>query len=107
MEHVNAIIDRALVILRAAPTYLTALAVIAGIVLDELGELGPLPGWLVTALAGVITAVAVTIAIIRRVTPVLTNARGVLPPPAGTPITAAELELHQREQNRANDLGMA
>lgn len=94
MDVITAIIDRLLVILRAAPTYLTAVAVIAGILLDELPELGALPSWLVTGLAGIIAIVGVAGAIIRRVTPVLRDARGILP--ADGPATEAERELLRR-----------
>jgi len=85
------IIDRLAVIIKAAPTYLTALAVIAGIVLDEIGKVGPVPSWLTVALGAVITVNIVAVAIIRRVTPVIADARGLLP--AAGPYTAAENDL--------------
>lgn len=86
--------DRLLVILRAAPTALTAVAVVAGILLDELPALPfDIPPAITTALAATVTVLAVATAIIRRVTPVLADARGLLPPPDGRPVTAAEARL--------------
>lgn len=92
------LIDKVLVVLKAAPTYLTAVALVAGILIDELPELPvAVPDWLLIGLAGIVTVVAVATAIIRRVTPVLEDARGILPPPdPGTAITTRELYLERR-----------
>ena len=89
--NLTSVLDRVGVILRAAPTYLTAVAVIAGILLDELAAVGPVPSWLTVALGAVIVVTGVAVAIIRRVTPVIADARGLLP--ADGPATSAEADL--------------
>lgn len=80
----NTFIARTRVVLTAAPTYLVSLAVILTIVSEQVAELLPMvpagtaetvARWLVTA-AGSLTA---AVSIIRRVTPVLPNERGLLP----------------------------
>ena len=87
--------DRIVVLLKAAPTYLTAVALVVGILLEQLPELPfGLPAWLTPALAGIVTTIGVAVIIIRRVTPVLEDARGLLP--ADGPTTAAERELLER-----------
>lgn len=78
MTLVRNIVDRALVILRAAPTWLTALALIAGVLLDELPQLAFMPSAVLVWLTGFVTILAVATAIVRRVTPVIEDARGVL-----------------------------
>lgn len=89
------LIDRIVVLLKAAPTYLTAVALIAGVLLEQLPELPfGLPGWVTPALAGVIATIGVATVIVRRVTPVLEDARGLLP--ADGPNTAAERDLLER-----------
>lgn len=89
MDKLNALLDRLLVILRAAPTYLTALALVAGILVDELGDIAGIPAVVVQTIAAVAAGLAVAITIIRRVTPVLDSARGLLPPPAADGIVKA------------------
>lgn len=71
------LIARARVVLRAAPTWLTAAAVILTAAAHEISTLAPSGGedvvrWLVTAAAWLTSAVA----IIRRVTPVPAAQRG-------------------------------
>ena len=74
------LIARLLVILRAAPTYLVALAMVLTIVADELPDIPGIPAEVLTVIARIITVIGVAVAIIRRVTPVVEQARGLLPP---------------------------
>lgn len=67
-------------VLTAAPTYLAALAVIVGIVVDEVLAEWDVP-WVATVGAIALTTLAVASRIVRRVTPVLPSERGLLPPP--------------------------
>jgi hypothetical protein len=92
---VHDLIRRLVVLLRAAPTWLVAAAVIVTIIAERVAELLPwIPdgtatataAWLFT-LAGALTAAA---AVVRRVTPVLTEARGLLPPDDDRPYTPGE-----------------
>lgn len=74
------LIARARVVLRAAPTWLTAVSVVLTAAAREISTVAPDGGedvvrWLVTAAAWLASAVA----IIRRVTPVPAQERGVLP----------------------------
>ena len=86
------LIDRTLVVLKAAPTYLTALALVAGVLITNLPDLPfDLPEVVGQVLAGAAVTVAVAVAIIRGVTPVLEDARGLLPPDG--PSTLAEADL--------------
>lgn len=73
------LIARARVVVRAAPTWLTAAAVVLTAAAHEISTLAPNGGedivrWLVTAAAWLTSAVA----IIRRVTPVDPDRRGLL-----------------------------
>lgn len=95
-EALRTFIDRLIVILKAAPTYLVALALVAGIILDELEQLGPVPAPVVKVLAGIVAIATAAVVIIRRVTPVLEQARGVLPAAVGQPRTELELELKRK-----------
>ena len=74
------------VLLRAVPTYLTLAAVIVTILSQELAD--ALPGnaaTVVVKVAGVtLTVIGAATAIVRRVTPVLENERGLLTPPDKT-----------------------
>ena len=66
---------RALVVLKAAPTWLTMAAVVISTVAAGI----PIP--VVAQIAAtVVAAIGSAVAIIRRVTPVLPDERGVLPP---------------------------
>lgn len=74
------LIARARVVVRAAPTWLTAVSVVLTAAAREISTVAPDGGedvvrWLVTAAAWLASAVA----IIRRVTPVPAQERGVLP----------------------------
>jgi len=73
------LIARARVVLRAAPTWLTALSVMLTAAAHEISTVAPDGGqdvvrWLITAAAWLASAVA----IIRRVTPVPADQRGIL-----------------------------
>lgn len=69
----NEALARIKVILTAAPTYLTALAVAASVFAQEVGP-GPVAEWAVTIGAWLTSAVV----IIRQVTPVAKDERGIL-----------------------------
>lgn len=74
--------ERIRVVLSAAVTYLTVAAVVIGIFAEEIGNVFNLPDSVSNIVVGVLGAIGVAIAIIRRVTPVLPSQRGILPPPA-------------------------
>ncbi len=64
-------------LLGAAPTYLTAAAVVVAAISEEIGEAFPGIDGDVTKIAGpVLAAIAAAIAIVRRVTPVVPAERG-------------------------------
>lgn len=74
------LIARARVVLRAAPTWLTAVSVVLTAAAHEISTVAPsgsedVVRWLLTAAAWLASAVS----IIRRVTPVAAGERGVLP----------------------------
>lgn len=78
------ILERIRVLLTAAPTYLTAAAVVVAAVAEEIGEAfpgvdGTVAGWAAPVLAGI----AAIIAIVRRVSPVVAAERGLLPSAPG------------------------
>lgn len=81
------LLARARVILTAAPTYLVAAGAVVSIVADEVSKILP-AGWqdnaaqIAGAVAGVIGA---AVLIVRRVTPVLVEERGLLSPPKPAP----------------------
>lgn len=87
------LIARARVVLTATVTWLVTLAAVltaaAGPLTDALGVGHPL----VELLARIVVVLGVAVAIISRVAPVLPEARGVLDPPDGVPVTAREAEL--------------
>lgn len=66
------------VILSAAVTWLVTLAAVLVIVIDELGSVAGIPAGVIKALGSLLTIVGVAVAIIRRVSPVLPAARGIL-----------------------------
>lgn len=72
-------IDRIKVILTAAVTWLvvlaTVLTIVAGELQDQGGDFAPVVAWI----ARIITVIGVVVTIIRRVTPVLPQQRGLLP----------------------------
>lgn len=80
------LLARIRVLLHAAPSYLTVAAVVVTIISQELGD--ALPGnasTIVAKAAGAVLAVIATAtAIVRRVTPVLAEDRGLLVPPSKT-----------------------
>lgn len=86
-------LDRIRTILGAAVTWLVTAAAILTILIGELGSIAGVPAEVVQLLGTALVIVTAAITIIRRVTPVLPTARGLLPPPAGVPETARELEL--------------
>jgi len=89
------LLDRTLVLLKAAPTYLTAIALVAGVLITNLPDLPfDLPEVVGQVLAGLVATIAVAVAIVRGVTPVLEDARGLLP--ADGPATDAERQLLER-----------
>lgn len=77
------LIARIKVLFNAAPTYLAAAGVIIALLADEIGKLAP-SGWQDNAvqILGVLAAiVASATAIVRRVTPVAPEQRGLIVPP--------------------------
>jgi len=84
------------VVLSTAVTYLVTLSAVLVIVAGELGSVAGIPAGVVQALGATISALGVAITIIRRVTPVLPAARGLLPPPAMIHTTAYEAELEEQ-----------
>jgi hypothetical protein len=66
------------VISTAAVTYLTMIAVVLTIVVDELADTIDMPA-VVAVIAKIISGIGVAVAIIRRVTPVIVSERGILP----------------------------
>lgn len=87
----NDTLNRIHVIARAAVTWLVTLAGVLTIVADELTEALGADHVVVAWIVRVVAWVAVAVAIIRRSTPVLPEARGVLPV-LGEPVTVAERE---------------
>lgn len=87
-------IARLKVIATSAVTYLVTAAFVIGVIRDEVAKAfpeSPVTEWL-TWFAGIaLGVIAVAVVIIRRVTPVLPAARGILPPPTGTPQTPLEV----------------
>ncbi|MGD9798260.1 MAG: hypothetical protein AB7H43_15290 [Acidimicrobiia bacterium] len=75
------LLDRVLVVLKAAPTYLTAIAVVLPLLAGDLAEVLPAgAAETVGEVALVIAAwLGAAVAIIRRVTPVAEHRRGLLP----------------------------
>lgn len=95
----NQFIDRALVVLRSAVTWLTLLATVLGIVAVNLQPFtgdNPEVAQLVAFIAVVVAVIAVIVKMISMVTPVLESARGLLPVPESLPVTSRERHL-QRE----------
>lgn len=81
LEKLKQLVDRIVVILKAAPTYLVLASTVLTIIADELAKILPTP-WAdrLTALVITVTAaLAAIVAIIRRVTPVAPAERGILP----------------------------
>lgn len=102
------LIHRLSVLLSAAPTWLVAAATICTIVAGQIAEILPfvptgtaetIATWLITT-AGALTAAAL---VVRRVTPVLEGARGLLP--TEHPVTANEAHLAD-ELARLRDLSL-
>lgn len=76
------LIDRARVVLTAAPTYLVGASAVVTIVADEVAKVLP-AGQATTVGAVTVRVVAIlgaAVAIVRRVTPVVDGERGLLPP---------------------------
>lgn len=77
------IIARVRVVLQAAPTYLVAASTIVAIATEEIAQELP-EGWQDNAVAiggKVVAIIGAAVLIIRRVTPVIAEHRGLLPPP--------------------------
>lgn len=73
-------VARVRVLLGAAPTWLTTAAVVVSAFNDEIGEAFPGAADEVAAVAApVLAAIGAAIAIVRRVTPVAKDQRGLLP----------------------------
>lgn len=89
----HAIIERVRIILTAAVVWLTVLGLVLGIVAEELAVMIGVESPVVAFLLRVVAMVGVGVSILTRVTPVLPGARGVLPPPAGVPVTPDEAAL--------------
>lgn len=101
----NQFIDRTLVVLRSAVTWLTLLATVLGIVAANLQPFtsDPNVARVVAFIAAAVAVVAVIVQIISRVTPVLESARGLLPVPESIPVTSRERQL-QRELDQQRNL---
>lgn len=93
----NDLLARVRVLAGAAVTYLVALGAILAIIVDELAPFAddPAVAWVLRILGILATVVAVSVAIVRRVTPVLPSERGLLPPPApgARPLDAGRVAL--------------
>ncbi len=79
----NPVLARVRVFLKSAPTYLVAAGAVVTVLADELGKVFP-NGWQdnATQIAGTLLGIiGAAVAIIRRVTPVLPEERGMLAPP--------------------------
>lgn len=74
MDRFNALRARVAVVLTAAPTYLASAATLLTLVV-ALTPAGPVA----TAVTALIAGIGSAVAIIRRVTPVVTGERGLLP----------------------------
>lgn len=88
-------------ILSSLVTWLTLVATVLGIVIGELEPFADntVARYVLSGLAVAATVAAVAVAIIRKVTPVLPDAVGVLPVEDSVPVTDAERRL--AEQLRA------
>lgn len=87
------IVDRIQVVLTAVVTWLVALAAVLVIVADELATAIGAEHPVVALCARAVVVVGVAVSIIRRVTPVLPAAQGLLPVPDGVPVTEREAAL--------------
>jgi hypothetical protein len=74
---VERLVARARIVLTAAVTWLVVAGTIITIVIDELAAAG-VAGAVLRVLAGAVTVIGVAVTIIRRVTPVLPAARGLI-----------------------------
>lgn len=77
------LVKRIQVLLRAAPTYLMGAAIVVSAVSDEIAKAFPdTAAGVARVAAPVLAGIAALVAIVRRVTPVATGDRGLLPPGA-------------------------
>lgn len=98
------LVARVRVILTAAVTWLVVLAAVLTVVVDELAAAIGADHPVVVLIFQAVAVIGVAISIIVRVTPVLPGAEGLLPAPAGTPVTEYEAELmHQLHAYRRGD----
>lgn len=79
------------VVARAWPTWVTAAALVASVAADELTKVVGADSPVVVLLLRVAAWLGAAVAIIRRSTPVLDDARGLLP--TGQPVTSSERYL--------------
>lgn len=82
MDKLKNLGKRILVVLKAAPTWLTAASAVAVTFADEIAPLIPSP-WserVSAAALSVVSVLAAAIVVIRRVSPVPAAERGILPP---------------------------
>ena len=100
----NQFIERALVVLRSAVTWLTLLATVLGIVAANLQPFSddPTIARVVAFIAAAVAVVAVIVQIISRVTPVLESARGLLPVDESIPVTSRERHLQRELDHQRN-----
>lgn len=77
----NATIARAIVVLKAVPTYLVAASTIITIATEEIADELPSSSaeWLVRVGGKVVSVIGAAVLIIRRSTPVIDSQRGLLP----------------------------
>lgn len=79
---------RVRVVLRAAPTYIVLAGGTLAIVADELAKVVGADSPVVVLILRAVSLLGAAVAIIRRVTPTLPDARGILP--TGEPVTSNE-----------------
>lgn len=99
----NDFITRAKTVLGAAITWLVVLAGVLTIVAGELADQVGADSTIVVLVLRALAWVGVAISIIRRVTPALDSARGLLPVSDSIPVTSRERVL-QRELDHQRNL---
>lgn len=97
----NNLLERIKVLLTAAVTWLVVLGGVLTIVIAQLTPVLGVDDPIILWLTGAVVWIAILVQIIRRVTPVLPSARGILP--VDTPATSQEMFL-QRELDTVRGL---
>jgi hypothetical protein len=86
------LIQRIRTVLTAAVTWLVVLSTVLTIVMAELDEFAGIPPGVIRGIGTALAVVGVVLAIIRRVTPVLPDARGLAPVELDQPLTQHEAD---------------